>query len=69
MKPKIEPRLLGKREVAVYLGISLSTVIRWHKSGELPAPIKLGKRILWDRHQLDLMIEAIRERLSKKPIR
>lgn len=69
MKPKIEPRLLGKREVAVYLGISLSTVIRWHKSGELPAPIKLGKRILWDRQQLDLMIEAIRERLSKKPIR
>lgn len=69
MKPKIEPRLLGKREVAVYLGISLSTVIRWHKSGELPAPIKLGKRILWDRHQLDLMIEAIRDRLSKRPIR
>lgn len=69
MKPKIEPRLLGKREVAVYLGISLSTVIRWHKSGELPAPIKLGKRILWDRQQLDLMIEAIRDRLSKKPIR
>lgn len=69
MKPKIEPRLLGKREVATYLGISLSTVIRWHKSGELPAPIRLGKRILWDRHQLDLMIDAIRDRLSKRPIR
>jgi hypothetical protein len=40
-----------------------------HQAGELPMPLKIRKRVLWDRHDLDMMIEAVRETLSKPDIR
>jgi excisionase family DNA binding protein len=66
---KIEPRLLSRLDAARYLGISLSTFVRMHQAGELPMPLKIRKRVLWDRHDLDMMIEAVRETLSKPDIR
>ena len=37
------PELLTVREVARRLNIGTRTVWRWSRSGELPAPVRLGK--------------------------
>jgi predicted DNA-binding transcriptional regulator AlpA len=66
---KIEPRLLSRADAARYLGISLSTFMRMHSGGELPMPLKIRKRVLWDKLELDMMIEAVRENLSKRDLR
>lgn len=37
---------LDAHEVAARYGISLSTVKRWTRAGLLPAPIRLGRRVV-----------------------
>lgn len=55
-----EKRLLSAKEAATYLGISHRTVWAWAKAGWLPVT-RLGRRVLFDRVQLDEVIEAQRE--------
>jgi excisionase family DNA binding protein len=53
----VENRLLSAREAGRYLGISHRTVWAWAQAGLLPVT-KLGRRVLFDRMQLDEVIEA-----------
>ena len=39
------PRLLTAREVAERLGVSVETVLRWHRRGELPG-VRLSSNVL-----------------------
>lgn len=53
------PRLLGAELAAAYCGISKSTFVARVGFGQLPAPVRLGRRSLWDRQILDRFIDAL----------
>jgi predicted DNA-binding transcriptional regulator AlpA len=48
------PRLLGRKQVAAYLGISKTGFDR-HVRGQLTEK-KIGTRVLWDRKEVDALI-------------
>jgi excisionase family DNA binding protein len=50
--PTPEPLLVPAAEVARLLGISEATLYRLKSAGKLPAPVKLGGRVLWRREEL-----------------
>ena len=60
----MEKRLLSAREAALYLGISHRTIWAWAKWGWLPVT-RLGRRVLFDRIQLDAVIERQTEEASE----
>ena len=41
-----------RKEVSRILNVSVSTVIRLTKSGEMPACFKIGKRTFWSKHEI-----------------
>lgn len=56
---QINTLLLGVDDAACLLGIGRSHFYSMHSSGRLgPMPLKLGKRSLWDRKELELWVQA-----------
>jgi hypothetical protein len=58
------PRLLSLELAASYVGVSehlfkKNVGIKW------PRPHRDGKRILWDRHELDMMIDGTERKTQK----
>lgn len=41
-----------RKEVSRILNVSVSTVVRLTKSGEMPACFKIGKRAFWSKHEI-----------------
>lgn len=56
MSPKEPRELLTVKDVAAKLNISVSTVWRLVRKGELPAPIQIGGSTRWRRADLDALI-------------
>ncbi len=57
-----ELRLLDVREVAQILGIAVRTVWRLSATGELPAPVRIGARIVrWRLSDIEQYLEALAE--------
>lgn len=61
MPTNILPLLLTDRECASLLRVGLTTFRDKVRSKVLPAPIRIGRRVLWPRKD----IEAFTERLSE----
>jgi excisionase family DNA binding protein len=59
-------RLLTVKETCNYLRISPPTLYRMLDRHEL-APVKIGKRTLFDRKDLDTYIDAAKGPLDRKP--
>lgn len=62
------PELLTVHEVAERLKITPRTVWRWCRSGDLPAPVRLGKfrRVVrWKSTEIE---SFLREMLSDRPV-
>lgn len=55
----VTPRMLDERSAAAYLGIGRTTFRRCVKHGRVPAPLRTGRRVLWDRILLDRHIDAL----------
>jgi hypothetical protein len=51
-----DPVLLSARDAAAFLGVSL-TSFRDHVGAQLPA-VRIGRRVLYDRHDLQRWIDA-----------
>lgn len=51
------PRLLRLEPAARYVAVSPSTFLRLMGEGKLPQPIKLGGIVVWDRLELDSVVE------------
>lgn len=56
-KPRVRrrllpPALLDKPDAAAFLSISVSTLDRLSAAGEVPAPVRLGGRLAWNRREL-----------------
>ena len=45
--------LIGTGQLAAYLQVTLSTVLRWQRSRELPAPYRLGNTAVWRTEDID----------------
>jgi predicted DNA-binding transcriptional regulator AlpA len=54
-----ERRNLDRREAASYLCISVGTLDALVRAGQLPAPVRLGKRCVWDRRALDAAMDQL----------
>jgi excisionase family DNA binding protein len=59
-------RLFTVKETCKYLRISPPTLYRMIERDEL-VPVKIGKRTLFDRKDLDMFIDAAKGPLVKKP--
>lgn len=47
-KPAIEKRLFySQKELAKMCGVSITTIWRWDKSGEIPSPVIVGGKPRW----------------------
>lgn len=63
--PSAPPRLLGREDTASYIGVSVPTLDRMVGRGEL-TPVPMGGRVLFDRKDLDEMIDARKLRPATK---
>lgn len=57
--PRVSPRLLGARDAAFYIGVSESMLRAMAKDGEAPTPKRIGRRLVWDRADLDAYAEDL----------
>jgi hypothetical protein len=53
------PRLLSAELAAAYLSISPRGFEKLWRTGHLPAPHRLGRRVLWDRKLLDQFVDIL----------
>ena len=56
-----EKRLISVEDAARYLGVQKSTTYSWAWRRKIPS-VKMGRRLLFDREDLDQMIEAGKRR-------
>lgn len=47
------PRGLCREDAALYIGVGTTTFDKLVEEGRMPKPIRLGKRVLWDRLKID----------------
>ncbi len=57
--PSHAPRLLSVKDAAVYLGVSPWTIRSLGWSREIPE-VKIGRRVLYDREDLDRYIDRVK---------
>jgi len=55
------PRLLSAPMAAAYLSIGMRTFEHRWRAHLLPAPHRIGRRLLWDRKMLDAFVDALSE--------
>ena len=56
---KVKPLLLSAEDSANFLGIGRTLFYSMYSSGRLgPLPIRFGRRVLWDRRELEAWVEA-----------
>ncbi len=52
-------RLFDATTAAAYLGMSARTFDKHWRAGKLPAPHRIGRRLLWDRRLLDDFVDQL----------
>ena len=57
--------LLSVREVAQAFGTSERTIWRWAATGEIPAPMRIGRSVRWRRSTVEAFLDK-RERKAKR---
>ena len=54
----VEPLLLDARAAAALCGVGRTLWLTMHQDGRIPMPLRLGRRTLWRRSELERWIEA-----------
>jgi len=52
------PLLIPDTGAAALCGVSRASWHRWRAAGKLPLPVRLGRKLLWRRREVELWIEA-----------
>lgn len=47
------PLGMSREEAARYIGVGATTFDRLVAERQMPKPLRIGKRVIWDRHKLD----------------
>lgn len=58
------PRGLSREEAARYVGIGATTFDGLVQDGRMPKPLRIGKRVIWDRYKLDAAFSELGEARS-----
>jgi excisionase family DNA binding protein len=62
------PRGLSRQEAARYVGFGTTTFDRLVEDGRMPRPMRVGKRLIWDRFKLDAAFADLDEDSSENAI-
>jgi excisionase family DNA binding protein len=62
------PRGLSREEAARYVGFGTTTFDRLVEEGRMPRPMRVGKRVIWDRLKLDAAFADLDEDSSENAI-
>lgn len=57
--PPSDRRCFDRKEAASYVCVSVGTFDRLVQNGELPQPLLLGGRKVWDKHSLDRSLDEM----------
>lgn len=55
------PRGLSREEAARYVGVSASTFDKLIEDGRMPRPLRVGKRVIWDRLKVEAAFTELDE--------
>jgi excisionase family DNA binding protein len=55
----LAPRGLSRVQAAAYVGISASTFDKLVRQQSMPKPARCGRRLLWDKCQIDRWLDAL----------
>ncbi|WP_413219532.1 helix-turn-helix transcriptional regulator [Tritonibacter mobilis] len=58
-KPTLPRRGLSRVEAAQYIGVGTSTFDTMVKAGDMPKPVRIGARTIWDIHALDAAFDLL----------
>ena len=61
LPPNLPPRGLCREEAAAYIGIGPSKFDALVAAGDMPKPLRIGTRVIWDRRALDRAFDALSE--------
>ncbi len=67
LPPNLPPRGLSRDEASEYLGVGVTLFDDLVSKGQLPEPVKVGARVIWDRLALDRAFEALPSRNTEDP--
>lgn len=59
------PRGLSREEAARYVGVSASTFDKLIEDGRMPKPLRVGKRVIWDRLKVEAAFTELDEDSSE----
>lgn len=57
-EPASSPLVADARRLAAMLGVGLRTVRTWDAAGRLPAPVRIGGRVVWRVDELRDWLDA-----------
>ena len=52
-------KLLSRKEVCKFVGVSQQTIWRWVKDGRFPKPLKTVRRVVWKEADLQAWIDNL----------
>jgi predicted DNA-binding transcriptional regulator AlpA len=59
LPPQLAPRLIGREAAAEYVGVGCTTFTDLVSKSNMPQPVHIGTRVLWDVRQLDRAIDRL----------
>lgn len=62
------PRGMSREEAARYIGVGTTTFDRLVAERRMPKPLRVGKRVIWDRLKLDAAFTELGEESSENQI-
>ena len=63
-----EPRYLGTKEAAAYLGVAAKTLEKLRVTGKGPPYAKAGRRVIYDRRDLDKWVAKRKRRFTGESV-
>ena len=57
-RQKTEARLFTPSDLCRLFGVHRNTITRWVEHGQLPAPIRIGRRLRWRRETITKLIQG-----------
>lgn len=63
----IEPRGLSREEAANYAGVSPTLFDAMVADGRMPRPVRINRRVVWDRLAVDKAFDALHSVVEENP--
>lgn len=60
------PRGLSREEAAHYIGVGATTFDGLVQDGRMPKPMRLGKRVIWDRLKIEASFADLADRDTRE---